>query len=77
MSKNLFEVRSDMKEAMKAAHREMKESFTGRKSSKKIELYEQMTPEMLDEIAEKYGPDATIEYVLAMEKEKMGHGDSN
>jgi len=35
-----------------------------------------MTPEMLDEIAEKYGPDATIEYVLAMDKEKMGHGEN-
>jgi len=77
MSKNLFEARNDMKEAMEAAHREIKESFTGRKSSRKIELYEQMTPEMLNEVAEKYGPDATIEYVLAMEKEKMGHGDNN
>jgi hypothetical protein len=76
MSKNLFDARSDMKEAMGAAHREMKESLTGRKSSKKIELYEQMTPEMLDEVAKKYGPDATIDYVLAMEKEKMGHGDN-
>ncbi len=76
MSKNLSETRDDMKEALRSAHSQMKESLTGRKSSKKIELYERMTPEMLDEVAKKYGPDATIEYVLAMEKEKMGHGDN-
>lgn len=72
MSKNLTEVHDDMREAMRLAHSQMKESITGRKSTKKIELYERLTPEMLDAIAEKYGQDATIDYVLKMEKEK-GH----
>ena len=75
MSKNLTEVHDDMREAMRSAHSDMKESITGRRSTKQIELYERMTPDMLDTIAEKYGQDATIEYVLKMEKEKMGHGD--
>jgi len=73
MSRNLSETRDDMREALRSAHSQMKESLTGRKSTKPIELYEQMTPEMLNEVAEKYGLDATIEYVLEMEKEKMGH----
>ena len=73
MSKNLTETHDDMREAMRQAHGEMKEAITGRKSTKKIELYERMTPEILDAMAEKYGQEATIDYVLAMEKEKMGH----
>ena len=74
MSKNLTEVHDDMREAMRSAHSQMKESITGRKSTKQIELYERLTPEILDAIAEKYGQDATLDYVLKMEKEKMGHG---
>lgn len=67
---SLSDARNQMHDAMRQARDEMRGAITGRRSNRKIELYEQMTPEMLDRIAERYGTDKTIDYVMAMEKEK-------
>lgn len=70
MAKNLSDERSDMKTAMRSAHQEMKHSLTGRNTSRNVELYDKLTPDLLTRVADRYGVDATIDYILAMEKER-------
>jgi hypothetical protein len=72
---SLSDARESMLDAMRGARGEVRGAITGRKSNRKIEIYHKMTPEMLDKVAERYGMDATIEYVMAMEKEAAGNGD--
>lgn len=66
---SLSDARDGMMDAMREARSETRGAVMGRKSNKKIETYHQMTPEMLDKVADRYGMDATIEYVMAMEME--------
>lgn len=71
---SLSDAREGMMEAMRSARSEARGAVMGRKSNPEIELYHNMSPEMLDKVAEKYGVDATIEYVMAMEKEAGSDG---
>ncbi|NOR89000.1 MAG: hypothetical protein GQ524_01985 [Anaerolineales bacterium] len=65
----MADAKEGMMEAMRSARNETRGAVMGRRSNRKIEIYQNMTPEMLNKIAEKYGVDATIDYVMAMEKE--------
>lgn len=71
---DLNTAREGFLDAMRQGHQEMRTAMSGRHETPDVALYRRMTPDMLDEMATQYGPEATIEYVLAMEKE-AAHGN--
>lgn len=72
---SLSDARDSMMEAMRSARDETRGAVMGRRSNRGIEIYQNMTPDVLDKIADKYGVDATIDYVMAMEKEAGSDAD--